>query len=290
MMQRATSTRAKEALKDALRRAGRALPRREGSRVVVLCYHSVHPSAPFRSATPELFSDHLAWLRETCECIPFRQVLEAKAADRGDCPTVSITFDDGYSDNHEFALPLLVSSGMKATFFLTAGLVDEDPATLERFRRLRAVDVIQSLGWEQAAELLQSGMEVGAHTYSHRNLANLSDSELRHEVTHSKQLIEDRMACGVTTMAYPFGRPRVHFDERVLDAVQQAGYEFAGTTTTRGVRTSDRPLSVPRMISMRDSVETLRDKVLGAWDLIGSVREKAPLALSKLVSPSDFEF
>ena len=39
--------------------------------------------------------------------------------------TVALSFDDGYADNVRRALPLLAVAGARATFFLTAGLIEE---------------------------------------------------------------------------------------------------------------------------------------------------------------------
>jgi peptidoglycan/xylan/chitin deacetylase (PgdA/CDA1 family) len=39
--------------------------------------------------------------------------------------TVAVSFDDGYADNVRRALPLLAAAGARATFFLTAGLIEE---------------------------------------------------------------------------------------------------------------------------------------------------------------------
>ncbi len=39
--------------------------------------------------------------------------------------TVAMSFDDGYADNTRRALPLLAAAGARATFFLTAGLIEE---------------------------------------------------------------------------------------------------------------------------------------------------------------------
>jgi peptidoglycan/xylan/chitin deacetylase (PgdA/CDA1 family) len=39
--------------------------------------------------------------------------------------TVAFSFDDGYADNVELVRPLLVEAGARATFFLTAGLIEE---------------------------------------------------------------------------------------------------------------------------------------------------------------------
>ena len=39
--------------------------------------------------------------------------------------TVALSFDDGYADNVRRALPLLAATGARATFFLTAGLIEK---------------------------------------------------------------------------------------------------------------------------------------------------------------------
>jgi peptidoglycan/xylan/chitin deacetylase (PgdA/CDA1 family) len=282
--------RVKKAVKDALRAAGRALPSESGRRVVALCYHSVHPSIPFRSATPELFADHLEWLRGHCDFIPFNKLLTAWDRQAGTRPVVSITFDDGYADNHEYALPLLVKNHAPATFFLTTGLLNRDGSTIQRFQQLWGTnrDHIRPLSWDQVMEILGTGMEVGGHTDSHPNLARLDERGLERELGRSKHLLEDRLGRAVTMMAYPFGRPRVHFTADVVKAVQRAGYDVAGAIDTRGVRETDHALSIPRIFVTNDSVEVLREKVLGIWDFIGIVRERMPLALTRVVSPADF--
>jgi len=89
------------------------------SRVVVLCYHSVHATDPTASATPELFGRHLRWLREHCEVTPFRRVMDVVHDRPASRPAVAITFDDGYADNFECAFPVLNQYGLSATFFLT---------------------------------------------------------------------------------------------------------------------------------------------------------------------------
>jgi peptidoglycan/xylan/chitin deacetylase (PgdA/CDA1 family) len=284
--------RAAEPIKEALKLIGRVVPRKPGRRVVVLCYHSVHPSLPFSSASPGLFAEHLAWLSENCRCVPFETVLSVRLGPETGLPAVAITFDDGYADNHEFALPLLVEHGIEATFFLTAGLVDQDRSTLERFKFLRNVDeeMIRPLQWAQVAEMLQAGMQIGAHSYTHANLAGLGGPGLTYEVAHAKRIIEDRIGREISTMAYPFGRPKVHVNPPVLEAVRRAGFGFAGTTVTRGLKAHDQPLGIPRFIATQNPVEVLREKVLGSWDLVGTLRERAPLTVARMVSPIDFEF
>src|SRR2546426_1355319 len=68
-------------------------PLRSGyGRVVVLCYHSVHPSKEFSSATPELFADQIAWLKDNCRLVSFSDVLkQARVSHKREQPVVAVT-------------------------------------------------------------------------------------------------------------------------------------------------------------------------------------------------------
>jgi peptidoglycan/xylan/chitin deacetylase (PgdA/CDA1 family) len=259
-------------------------------RVVVLCYHSVHPHGSIATATPGLFDEHLAWLKENCDVIAFSQVVRHLDRPAGTRPTVSITFDDGYADNHEFAFPLLKKWRLPASFFVTTGLLERDSRVLARFRSFygASFDEISPMGWGQLLELSQDGMEVGAHTYSHPNLARLGAEELRAELTSSKAIMEDRLERPVDTMAYPFGLPRAHVNRRVVDAVRRAGYESAASILYRDVRSGDAPHTIPRFFVKQDDAESLRLKVLGAFDVVAVWQTRAPLALGRLLTPDYF--
>ena len=94
----------------------RVMPARK-NRVAVLCYHSIDPATSFASASPELFHDHLQWLTDHCDVVPLDAITEHAGRDRPCRPVVAITFDDGYLDNHLYALPALVEHGFPAISF-----------------------------------------------------------------------------------------------------------------------------------------------------------------------------
>jgi peptidoglycan/xylan/chitin deacetylase (PgdA/CDA1 family) len=261
-----------------------------GGRLVVLCYHSVHPHGSIATATPGVFEEHLAWLKENCDVISFSEVVPYLDRPPGIRPAVSITFDDGYADNHEFAFPLLRKWQLPATFFVTAGLPERDTRVLARFRSFYGAssDEIAPMGWSELLEMSQDGMEVGAHTYSHPNLARLGADELRKELTSSKAIIEDRLGRRVDTMAYPFGLARAHVNNQVIEAVRDAGYESAASILYRDVRPGDAPHTIPRFFVKQDDAESLRLKVLGAFDLVAVWQTRAPLALGRLLTPDYF--
>jgi peptidoglycan/xylan/chitin deacetylase (PgdA/CDA1 family) len=269
--------------------AGRLSYDHSRPRVVVLCYHSIHPLKSFRSASPELFEQHLQWLSDHCEVVPFSKIFGVLGK-KSDRPSIAITFDDGYADNYEYAFPLLQKYGLVATFFVTAGLIEKDSDVVTRFRLQREspYEDIRPMDWCQVCEMSKACMEFGAHTYSHPNLAALNSPAARAELRRSKEIMEQRLGRPITSMAYPFGKPNRHFTSETVDLTAEAGYRHAAAILWRSVTREDSPLAVPRVLITRDSRQTLREKILGAWDIIGTWQEKVPLWLAKRVSPEDF--
>jgi peptidoglycan/xylan/chitin deacetylase (PgdA/CDA1 family) len=251
---------------------GRFQPRR-----VILCYHSVHPRHPFRSATPDMFSLHLAWLTEHCDVVSLRTLVAQREAPDHGKPQVAITFDDGHVDNHEYALPLLVRYRIPATFYLTTGYLNRDPAVLARFMALRGVTLseIEPLSWQQVREFVTAGMEIGAHTFSHPNLAELAPERLPSEIAAPKAEIEDKLGRVVESFAYPFGQPHLHVNRPAIAAAAAAGFLTAVTASGRGVRPDDSLFGLPRFFAST-SVEILASRIRGDWDLLGYLQERLP--------------
>ena len=285
--------RARATLKRSLKHCAERVPvaRGHNRRVVVLCYHSIHPSKGFASADPGRFDEHLAWLGEHTDVVPFEQaVAAAQGGTTSSRPAVTITFDDGYADNHQYALPALTRHGLTADFFLTAGLVERDPPVLQRFLRERSAPLedVHPLEWPAIREMRDAGMRFGSHTWSHPNLARLDDASVTRELRRSKEHLEHRLGQAVTTLAYPYGKPGQHVSATAVGLAAQAGYEHAAAVVFRGVSADEHPLSIPRFFVTRDSIELLERKVLGRLDALGWWQERSPTWARRLVSPEDF--
>ena len=280
----------KEAVKRGFAAAVERLPRGVASRRLILCYHSIHPSLPFASASPELFVQHLGWLEEHADVVPLAEIRSRSTRGR---PLVAITFDDGYEDNCTEALPLLRERRMTATFFVTTGLIARDEAVVRRFsdtlRRCRP-DEVRPLSWTQLQEMHAAGAVIGAHTYSHPNLARLTADEIFLELRRSKEMLEDSLGIAVGDLAYPFGRPRRHISPAAVEAAVAVGFERAVATVTRDIRDGDSDFQLPRIVVTRDNVDTLRQKVNGAWDYLGWWQERAPLWAVDAMRPGDAHF
>jgi peptidoglycan/xylan/chitin deacetylase (PgdA/CDA1 family) len=96
--------------------------------MLVLGWHNVEGTPCFPSAPGEGlrgFRDQVEWLARWADVVPLRESLRALAAGHRLAPrAVAITFDDGYRDNLELAVPELERLGLPATFFLVPGLLD----------------------------------------------------------------------------------------------------------------------------------------------------------------------
>ena len=115
---------------------------------------------------------------------------------------VVVTFDDGYQNLHHHAMPALATYGFTATVFLVTGHIGgcndwaSAPPGLGEQRILK---------WPQAAELVQAGWEIGAHTRTHPDLRGLSAEEVESEMRSSRMEIEDQLDQRVESFAYPYG-------------------------------------------------------------------------------------
>lgn len=91
---------------------------------------------------------------------------------------------------------------------------------------------------QQVVEMRRSGMLIGAHTVTHPILAKLQASDVRKEISESKQSLESILKEEINLFAYPNGRPDLDFQVKDVDIVKELGFK-AAVTTTRGVAKTD---------------------------------------------------
>ena len=196
--------------------------------VPILLYHRVVPILPAADpfgncVSTHVFESQLRWLStHGYRSVPL-STIRAALKDGDPFPkgrTVVITFDDGYQDNYDFAWPLLQRYGFTATIFLVSDAVDGDNSFDQASGAVRA----PMLSMPQIREMAQAGIGFGSHSCSHpATLTALSDADLRHELVHSRAVLEGLLDAPVSHFAYPHSQ----LDARVEATVTEAGYELA---------------------------------------------------------------
>jgi peptidoglycan/xylan/chitin deacetylase (PgdA/CDA1 family) len=210
-------------------------------------YHEVAArtdTASRLAVPPDAFAAQLAHLQAGGYTTVTMSALAAALAGRGELPgrPVVLTFDDGFADFHETALPLLQRYGFTATVFVTTGWVeDAGPAVRPRPARM--------LSWQQVLEVAAAGVEIGAHSHTHPELDQLRAPQLERELRDSKTLLEDRLGAPVPALAYPFG----YSNARVRQAARAAGYQHACAVGNAIAGPAGDPFTVPRLTVRRST-------------------------------------
>ena len=128
---------------------------RRRPQLTVLAYHRVCPHDPATyplddelvSATPEGFDAQLRWVKAEYDVLSFAELAQGWPVGRLPARPLILTFDDGYRDNHDVALPILAHHRLPATVFLSTAYIgspelfwfDKVACWIKRTRRRRLV-------------------------------------------------------------------------------------------------------------------------------------------------------
>jgi peptidoglycan/xylan/chitin deacetylase (PgdA/CDA1 family) len=193
------------------------------SPVIVLFYHRIADHTPNDwTISCRAFAKQVRWLRRHFDLVSLADAQQRIRSGLNDRPAVSITFDDGYAENFQRALPLLLDQGIPFTYFVTTHhVLTGAPFWHDVARRQPlAPNTI-----DQIRELAMAGVEIGAHTRTHPDLGRIRDSaRLYDEVAGAKHELEAAIGTNVRYFAFPFGQV-VNLNAEVFHLARSAGYE-----------------------------------------------------------------
>lgn len=224
-------------------------------------YHSVSFERGGKLAkytlAPSLFADHMRYLNdEGYATYSVTDLVSAMNGEQGLGPKpVAVTFDDGYRDIYTHALPAVASWGFTATVYVVSGHI----GGVTNGSACDPRDVRLALTADQLVDLVDNGMECGAHSQTHPQLDLLPVDLVRREVRGSKEVLEDQLQREVATFAYPFG----YYNRQTKAVVAEAGYTSACcVANTMAWITADR-FALPRL---RITADTTVDRLEGLLD------------------------
>jgi peptidoglycan/xylan/chitin deacetylase (PgdA/CDA1 family) len=202
--------------------------------IYILFYHrvsDVHPN-PWTIGCSD-FQAHLDWLAKNFQLVSLKTAQLAIASGYNRTPMVAITFDDGYAENLEFAIPLMLERRIPLTYFVTLGnILQQRPFEHDIvFGQPLPVNSIESI-----RAMSNAGIEIGAHTRNHIDLGDVSDPEiLFDEVIASGRELAFQISKPVRYFAFPFGQ-RNNLNRTAFRLLKDEGY--LGACTTLGAANS----------------------------------------------------
>ena len=175
---------------------------------VVLAYHSV------TDAQRSQFALQMDVLIRNAE--PVRADVEV-------CPDTgkrfaAVTFDDGFQNIVDNALPELEKRGIPSTLFV----VTESLGGKRRWEHRGGDDTRQEpvMSVEQLRELSPELVTIGSHTMTHPLLPSIDRSHLQQELVGSRLKLEQILNREVTLLSFPYGG----FNDTVVKGCREAGY------------------------------------------------------------------
>jgi peptidoglycan/xylan/chitin deacetylase (PgdA/CDA1 family) len=273
----------------------RCMARRNQPTTAILAYHNIVPTGEELAGEASLhidqrvFAEHLDFLGEHYHVASLSEAWNRHHSDRS---RVIITFDDAYRGTMTAGLEELRRRDLPATVFVPAGLLGAAgfwwdilaperggnlPAELRNYclvelqgrgdrilkwaneEGLAAAHLPQHARPCDEAMVLQQAMRgritLGAHTWSHPNLATLSPDELGREMEQSNHWLTTKSSSPVRWLAYPYGLTSPAAIAMAQDHFRGALLIRGGIAERRGRRASPPHttprLNVPRNLSTR---------------------------------------
>lgn len=145
-----------------------ASPAGTRARLSVLVFHRVLPAPdPLypEAMHAQRFTELCRWVQSMFCTLPLDEAV--RRLRNGSLPrrALAITFDDGYADNLQVAMPILQGLGLPATFFIATGFLDGgcmwNDRVIESFRRstLPSIDLRDLLGADTAPFALATTLQ-----------------------------------------------------------------------------------------------------------------------------------
>ncbi len=118
-----------------------------------------------------------------------------------DKPQIALTFDAAWgNEDTKQIMEILRKHNVKVTFFMTGGWVDSYP--------------------EDVKMILAEGHDLGNHSENHKNMSQISDSEIKEEVMKVHEKVKELTGYDMFLFRPPYG----DYDNHVIKGVRACGY------------------------------------------------------------------
>jgi peptidoglycan/xylan/chitin deacetylase (PgdA/CDA1 family) len=152
---------------------------------------------------------------------------------------VGITFDDGYQNNLQHAMPVLRKYGFSSTCYAVSQLTGKT----NEWDAANGIAMKPLMTETELREWIAGGQEIGSHTRHHANLNSIDRVVAKVEITQSKAELEVITGVACRHFCYPYGA----YDFEHTMMVRTAGFESATTTEHGAADRSHGIFELPRL-------------------------------------------
>ena len=248
-----------------LERGGKAGARATSyTKIPMFMYHHVMPRDSFPSGYDEggwystaNFERDLKYMKEHgMHTVTTSDIISGKLPKN----PIMLTFDDGYKDFHQYAVPLLEKYGFTAVNALVTRMMGGQSTWAVPEWPLGRL-----MTWSEAKDCMKRGMEMGGHTQTHVNL--YADASKMGQVAGCYNDLVNNVGKQIY-FCYPWGMGG-HNYEAGKKAARDAGFKFATRTYPAGIgHTGSDMFFFPRQFA--NQTDTLRTfLVKGGFDCDG---------------------
>jgi peptidoglycan/xylan/chitin deacetylase (PgdA/CDA1 family) len=123
-------------------------------------------------------------------------------------PVVTLTFDDGWKEIYENAIPILNQAGIKSTQFVSTAVLWKNNA------------LMHYMTIENVLDMERSGHEIASHAVDHQRLTGMTEADIDRQINQSR---EELLKMGVRSVDI-FGPPYGEYNDASVEITRRSKY------------------------------------------------------------------
>ena len=172
------------------------------TKIPIVYYHNIVEDGQgysFMHTDLSIFEKHMGYLA-TNEYKTYKfDEIPKKFAKKSNSKEIIIAFDDGFLSNYTIVFPLMKKLGLKFNIFLTVENMEEKKENY--------------INWDMVSEMYKSKIVgFGAHTYTHIDARNITDSNYDREINETNSLIKKYTNNNVYDFCFPYG----YYNDKII--------------------------------------------------------------------------
>lgn len=189
----------------------------------ILFYHRVADSHPNPWTISNAgFREQMGWLKSHVELISLAELQRRMRERDSHRLAVHVTFDDGYAENCDQAIPFLLREQIPCTYFVAWDFV----AHQRPFPHDVGGDYLAPPNRiSELRDMASAGIEIGVHTRTHADFQHVVEPDrIRDEVVQVRDEMAREFSTPLRYFAIPYGQ-REQIRPEIVRLAREAGYE-----------------------------------------------------------------